>query len=56
MFENSLLEKEMEENCNFADVKPVEPYQQIRVLIQRTNSMLISVKGKPNVVSWTVFW
>lgn len=29
MFENSLLEKEMEEDYTFADVKLIEPHQQI---------------------------
>lgn len=29
MFENSLLEMEMEEDYSFADVKQIEPHQQI---------------------------
>lgn len=29
MFENSLLEREMEEDYSFADVKQIEPHQQI---------------------------
>lgn len=29
MFENSLLEKEMEEDYSFADVKQIEPHKQI---------------------------